>query len=73
MRGTKNRFIERYKAEVIKYFNWSSSDQEGRLIQYFISREYERILKEEFDMTENEVSELYQQLYAETYSKERRA
>ena len=73
MKGTKKRFIERYKESVIAYFRWSDIDQEGRLIQYYISREYERILKEEFDMTESELSELYQQLYAENYGKERRA
>ena len=73
MKGTKRRFVERYKESVIAYFHWSDIDQEGRLIQYYISREYERILKEEFDMAESELSELYQQLYAENYGKERRA
>lgn len=68
----KERFIQRYKDAIIKYFNASSSDTDGRMIKNYIVSEYENILEEEFGMKHEEVHAIYNELYIERYAKEER-
>lgn len=64
----KERFIGRYKAAVINYFNACDSDE--RLVKSYIFAEYERILEEEFGMSHDEVRDIYDKLYWQKYGKE---
>ena len=63
----KERFIERYKEAINKYFN--AFDSDGRMIRNYIVSEYEHILEEEFEMKHEEVREVYDELYKQRYGK----
>lgn len=65
----KERFIERYKTVINKYFDTSGADRDGRLIRNFIVDEYQKILEEEFEMSHKEVRDIYNELYNERYGK----
>ena len=65
----KDKFIGRYKAAVINYFN--ATDRDGRIVKSYIFTEYENILVEEFGMDRNEVREIYDDLYKQKYGREK--
>lgn len=65
----KERFIQRYKDALNKYFNTGKGDPDGRLIWNYIVSEYEHILEEEFGMSHEEVREIYDELYKQRYGK----
>jgi hypothetical protein len=67
----KDKFIGRYKAAVINYFN--ATDNDGRMVRSYVFAEYEKILEEEFGMSHEEVRKIYDELYIQKYGKEMRA
>ncbi len=60
-------FIRRYINAIRKYFDAPGCDRDGRMIRNSIIDEYQKILIEEFGMTQDEVSEIYQKEYAAKY------
>ncbi len=63
----KERFIERYKEAVKKFFNVYKDDSDSKMIKGYIVNEYEDILKEEFEMKHEEVQEIFDDLYWNLY------
>lgn len=68
----KEKFIQRYKDAINKYFNTYSGDSDGRLIRNYIISEYGNILREEFGMTHEETREIYDEMYANHYMEGKR-
>ena len=62
----KEKFIKRYKEAVLNYFYYNG-DREGELIRNYIVGEYEKILNEEFDISKQEIREMYDELYLLSY------
>ena len=66
----KERFIQRFKKSINKYFNTGKGDPDARLIRNYIISEYEHILEEEFGMSHDETRAIYDELYRQYYGKE---
>jgi len=64
----KNIFIERYEDAIERYFS-CNGDYYTRSARIEVVSEYERILKEVFKMTDKEVKEIYNKMYADHYFK----
>ena len=62
----KERFIKRYIAAIREYFGYTG-DREGSIIKHYIMGEYEKILTEEFEMTDAEIRKIYQAEYDARY------
>ncbi len=64
----KEKFIKRYMDSINEYFRYTLSD-DGKLVRYYIMGEYEKILHEEFDMSNEDTRNIYNSIYAGYYFK----
>ena len=62
----KEKFLQRYKDAVMAYFNYPGSG-EGHREKLYIADEYEKIMIEEFEMTHEELRQIYHELYWSVY------
>lgn len=62
----KDRFIKRYRDNILAYFSYKGTGEGHRAILY-VMNEYERILEEEFEMTHEEVRAIYNNMYKDYY------
>lgn len=58
----KERFLERYEKAITDYFD-CAGDSTGKMVRYYIVREYEKILHEEFDVPLEQLQERYSEIY----------
>ena len=64
----KGIFVARYKDSLIAYFNYNG-DQEGLTIKNYITHEYEKILREVFEFTAEEIATIFNRIYFDTFRK----
>lgn len=67
----KEKFIERYKNTIRAYFEYPGTGEGHRAILY-VMNEYEKILQEEFNMTNSETRAIYDELYNHYYMEVRK-
>lgn len=63
----RDRFIKRYRDNILAYFSYKGTGEGRRAILYVMS-EYERILEEEFNLTHEEVRSIYDEMYSDYYA-----